>query len=102
MVAGSGKRVMGCLTSVVLARDSTAPRERRQGRTAQRRRPEMRELRTTLTVCASNRHDVRMTDRARDEHLIEFVRTHGTATVEALSREIGVGPSTIRRDLHRL
>jgi DeoR/GlpR family transcriptional regulator of sugar metabolism len=38
----------------------------------------------------------------RDERLIEFVRAEGTATVEALSREIGVGPSTIRRDLRRL
>lgn len=62
----------------------------------------MRKVRTFLTICASNRHDVRMADRDRDERLIEFVRAHGTATVEALSREIGVGPSTIRRDLHRL
>lgn len=43
-----------------------------------------------------------MTNRERDDHLIEFVRAHGTATVETLSREIGVGPSTIRRVLHRL
>jgi DeoR family transcriptional regulator, aga operon transcriptional repressor len=43
-----------------------------------------------------------MAHRDRDGRLIEFVRAQGTATVEALSREIGVGPSTIRRDLHRL
>ena len=43
-----------------------------------------------------------MIDRDRDDRLIEFVRAHGTATVETLSREIGVGPSTIRRDLRRL
>jgi DeoR family transcriptional regulator, aga operon transcriptional repressor len=64
--------------------------------------PEMRTVRTILTICASHRHDVRMADRDRDERLIEFVRAHGTATVEALSREIGVGPSTVRRDLRRL
>ena len=50
-----------------------------------------------LTICALNRHDVRMAHRDRDERLIEFVRAQVTATVEALSREIGVGPSTIRR-----
>ena len=43
-----------------------------------------------------------MVDRDRDDRLIEFARVHGTARVETLSREIGVGPSTIRRDLHRL
>jgi len=32
----------------------------------------MRKVRTILTICASNRHDVRMTNRA--ERLIEFVR----------------------------
>jgi DeoR family transcriptional regulator of aga operon len=47
-------------------------------------------------------HDVRMIDRDRDERLIGFVRANGTATVAALSREIGVGPSTVRRDLRRL
>lgn len=45
-------------------------------------------------------HDVRMTDR--DARLVELVRTHGMATVETLSRELGLGPSSIRRDLHRL
>ena len=43
-----------------------------------------------------------MADRDRDDRLIDLVRAHGTATVEVLSREIGVGPSSIRRDLHRL
>ena len=43
-----------------------------------------------------------MSDRERDERLIGLVRARGTATVEDLSLEIGVGPSTIRRDLHRL
>jgi DeoR family transcriptional regulator of aga operon len=43
-----------------------------------------------------------MTDRERDERLIALVRASGTATVDELSREIGVGPSTIRRDLQRL
>lgn len=43
-----------------------------------------------------------MADRDRDDRLIDVVRAHGTATVEVLSREIGVGPSSIRRDLHRL
>jgi DeoR/GlpR family transcriptional regulator of sugar metabolism len=47
-------------------------------------------------------HDLRMIDRDRDERLIGFVRANGTATVAALSREIGVGPSTVRRDLRRL
>jgi DeoR family transcriptional regulator of aga operon len=41
-------------------------------------------------------------DRDRDERLIGFVRANGTASVAALSRELGIGPSTIRRDLHRL
>lgn len=62
----------------------------------------MRILRIHLTNCASHRHDVRMIDRDRDERLIGYVRACGTATVGALSREIGVGPSTVRRDLHRL
>ena len=62
----------------------------------------MRKLRIFLTNSAYDDHDVRMVSRERDERIIEFVRQHGTATVEALSREIGVGPSTIRRDLHRL
>ena len=43
-----------------------------------------------------------MVDQGRDERLIDLVRIHGTASVEVLSREIGVGPSTIRRDLRRL
>jgi DeoR family transcriptional regulator of aga operon len=43
-----------------------------------------------------------MIDRDRDERLIGFVRAHGTATVAELSRDLGVGPSTVRRDLGRL
>lgn len=43
-----------------------------------------------------------MVDHDRDERLIAFVRACGTATVGALSREIGVGASTVRRDLRRL
>lgn len=43
-----------------------------------------------------------MMNRNRDERLIGFVRATGTTTVAALSREMGVGPSTIRRDLQRL
>lgn len=62
----------------------------------------MRKLRMFLTNCALDGHDIRMVSRERDERIIEFVRLHGTATVEALSGEIGVGPSTIRRNLHRL
>ena len=45
---------------------------------------------------------MRTVDRDRDDRLIEAVRARGTATVEDLSREMGVGPSTIRRDLRRL
>ena len=55
-----------------------------------------------LTDRASVMHDVRMIDRDRDERLIGFVRASGTASVAALSHEMGVGPSTIRRDLQRL
>ncbi len=43
-----------------------------------------------------------MADRRRDDRLIDAVRARGTASVEELSREMGVGPSTIRRDLRRL
>ena len=43
-----------------------------------------------------------MIDRDRDERLIAIVRAHGTTTVTELSRELGIGPSTIRRDLRRL
>jgi DeoR/GlpR family transcriptional regulator of sugar metabolism len=43
-----------------------------------------------------------MIERERDERLIAIVRASGSVTVEALSRELGVGPSTIRRDLQRL
>jgi len=43
-----------------------------------------------------------MADRSRDERLIGSVRARGTATVDELSRELGVGTSTIRRDLQRL
>ncbi len=43
-----------------------------------------------------------MIDASRDERLIAFVRANGTTTVAALSRELGVGPSAIRRDLGRL
>jgi DeoR/GlpR family transcriptional regulator of sugar metabolism len=103
MVAGSGGRVIGCPTSVVLASRLYSPCKmvgKRGLRSRNRRR--MRKVRTLLTMCASSHHDARMADRNRDEHLIAFVRAHGTATVEALSREVGVGPSTIRRDLHRL
>jgi DeoR/GlpR family transcriptional regulator of sugar metabolism len=45
---------------------------------------------------------VRMGDHDRDERVIGYVRARGTASVEDLSRELGVGPSTIRRDLSRL
>lgn len=55
-----------------------------------------------LTHCAVVRHDVRMKDRDRDDRLIELVRTQGTASVETLSRELALGPSSVRRDLHRL
>jgi DeoR family transcriptional regulator, aga operon transcriptional repressor len=43
-----------------------------------------------------------MIDRSRDERLIAFVRANGTASVAALSHELGVGPSAVRRDLGRL
>jgi DeoR/GlpR family transcriptional regulator of sugar metabolism len=40
--------------------------------------------------------------RTREEQLLEYIRTQGTVRVDALSRELGVGASTVRRDLHRL
>lgn len=43
-----------------------------------------------------------MPNQDRDGRLIAFIRAHGTASVEALAREHGVGVSTIRRDLQRL
>jgi DeoR/GlpR family transcriptional regulator of sugar metabolism len=43
-----------------------------------------------------------MIDRDRDERLIAFVRASGTASVADLSRELGLGPSTVRRTLQRL
>ena len=43
-----------------------------------------------------------MANLDRDNRLVEFVRLRGTATAEALSQEIGVRPSTVRRDLRRL
>lgn len=43
-----------------------------------------------------------MVDRERDERVIAYVRARGTVSVEELSGELGVGPSTIRRDLCRL
>lgn len=43
-----------------------------------------------------------MTHSQRDDQLMELVRANGTATVATLSAEIGVAPSTIRRDLRRL
>ncbi len=43
-----------------------------------------------------------MRDRHRDDRLVELVRLSGTASVETLSQGIGVGPSTVRRDLRRL
>lgn len=45
---------------------------------------------------------MRIVDRARDDRLLETVRSRGTVTVEELSHAMGVGPSTIRRDLRRL
>ena len=62
----------------------------------------MRIVRRVLTNRAATRHDVRMVDRERDERVIGYVRARGTASVEELSRELGVGASTIRRDLSRL
>jgi hypothetical protein len=62
----------------------------------------VRIVRRILANCAPRAHDVRMGDRARDERGIGYVRARGTASVEELSRELGVGPSTIRRDLLRL
>jgi len=41
-------------------------------------------------------------DRVRDDRLIGYVRANGNSSVATLSREFGVGSSTIRRDLQRL
>lgn len=38
----------------------------------------------------------------RDDLMLEYVRTHGSATVETLSEEFGIGPSSVRRVLQRL
>jgi DeoR/GlpR family transcriptional regulator of sugar metabolism len=38
----------------------------------------------------------------RDTRLVGLVRARGTAQIEDLSRELGLAPSTIRRDLQRL
>jgi DeoR family transcriptional regulator of aga operon len=43
-----------------------------------------------------------MVERERDERVIAYVRARGTVSVEEMSQELGVGPSTIRRDLSRL
>ena len=44
---------------------------------------------------AMNRQD-------RDTRLVELVRARGTARIEDLSGELGLAPSTVRRDLQRL
>jgi DeoR/GlpR family transcriptional regulator of sugar metabolism len=43
-----------------------------------------------------------MTVRSRADLLLDIVRTHGTVSIETLSRELGVGPSTVRRNLQHL
>jgi DeoR/GlpR family transcriptional regulator of sugar metabolism len=43
-----------------------------------------------------------MEARTRDEAVLDILRSHGTASVETLSKELGLGPSTVRRNLQRL
>jgi len=62
----------------------------------------MRILRRALTIRPPQWHDMRTVERDRDDRLIDAVRVRGTMSVEELSREMGVGSSTIRRDLRRL
>lgn len=50
----------------------------------------------------TNPHDMRMTRRNRDRRLIELVASQGVTTVESLSRELEIGPATVRRELRRL
>jgi DeoR family transcriptional regulator, aga operon transcriptional repressor len=40
--------------------------------------------------------------RDRDEQIIALVRSRGTASVGTLSRELGIGASSVRRNLYRL
>lgn len=43
-----------------------------------------------------------MNRQDRDTKLVELVRARGTARIEDLSGELGLAPSTVRRDLQRL
>lgn len=43
-----------------------------------------------------------MLQQQRDQRIVQELRTRGPATVTHLARELGVSPSTVRRDLRRL
>jgi DeoR/GlpR family transcriptional regulator of sugar metabolism len=62
----------------------------------------LRRTRTALTNCARNEQDPRMLETERRTRLVEHLRADGRASVAELADDLGVTPSTIRRDLQRL
>ena len=55
-----------------------------------------------LTFCASQAHDARVLSTSRRAQVLARLDEDGRASVHALARDLGVTPSTIRRDLARL
>jgi DeoR/GlpR family transcriptional regulator of sugar metabolism len=55
-----------------------------------------------LTFCADQAQDLRMLSIERQAQLLARLNEEGRASVDALARDLGVTPSTIRRDLAKL
>jgi len=58
--------------------------------------------RIILTICAVHAQHARMLSSDRRSQLLALLDEEGRASVDTLARDLGVTPSTIRRDLARL
>jgi DeoR/GlpR family transcriptional regulator of sugar metabolism len=62
----------------------------------------MRNVRTWIDNSGTRSHDARMREAERRLRLVERLRSEGRSSIVELADDLGVTPSTVRRDLQRL